>query len=207
MQTTARTFTAYESRVLSEMARRQVHPDAMERVFEKIGKPFGRFLTSRRAPAWITGRIQHWTERGLIRTVRIARRFTGTDPIRGRFDRYGIKIKDLRDVRGLPLEELDRVADSYKLGGAVLLAAEGAVLGAATTVACTIPGSPVLVPSLIAIDVTSSLTLLSRHVCRIASTYGFSPQDPHTLPHLIGAMAPRLRTSDEGYVAVKTAAI
>ena len=179
----------------------------MERVLEKIGNPFGRFLTSRRAPAWMTGRIQHWTERGLIRTVRIARRFTGADTIRGRFDRYGIKIRDLRDARSLPLEELDRVADSYKLGGAVLLGTEGAVLGAATTVACTVPGSPVLVPSLIALDVTSSLTLLSRHACRIGSTYDFSPQDPNTLPHLIGAMAPRLRTSDEGYVAVKTAAI
>ena len=78
------------------------------------------------------GKIQHWTELGLIRTVRIARRFTDADPIRGRFDRYGIQLKDLREARSLPLEELDRVADSYKLGGTVLLGTEGAVLGAAT---------------------------------------------------------------------------
>jgi hypothetical protein len=107
----------------------------------------------------------------------------------------------------MPLSKLDRVANSFRLAGSVLLGAEGAILGGATTLAETIPGAQLVIPSLILTDVTSSMTLLSRHTCRIATTYGFSSKDSINLPHLIAAMAPQSGTSDEGYLTLKTAVI
>ncbi|HLQ77105.1 MAG TPA: EcsC family protein, partial [Terriglobia bacterium] len=64
-----------------------------------------------------------------------------------------------------------------------------------------------IIPSLILADVTTSMTLLSRHTCRIASTYGFSSKVPENLPHILAAMAPQTETSDEGYLAIKAAVV
>src|SRR5206468_3825187 len=83
----------------------------------------------------------------------------------------------------------------------------GALLGGATTMAEGIPGAQLVIPSLILTDVTSSMTLLSRHTCRIATTYGYSSRNPENLPHLVAAMAPHADSSDEGYLALKTAVV
>src|SRR5206468_2123949 len=83
----------------------------------------------------------------------------------------------------------------------------GALLGGATTMAEGIPGAQLVIPSLILTDVTSSMTLLSRHTCRIATTYGYSSRNPENLAHLVAAMAPHADSSDEGYLALKTAVV
>jgi hypothetical protein len=70
-----------------------------------------------------------------------------------------------------------------------------------------IPGAQLAIPSLILMDITTSLTLLSRHTCQIATTYGFSSRDTSNIPHLIAAMAPQSETSDEGYLTLKTAVV
>jgi hypothetical protein len=88
-----------------------------------------------------------------------------------------------------------------------LLGAEGVLLGGATTMAEGIPGAQLVIPSLILTDVTSSMTLLSRHTCRIATAYGYSSKNAENLPHLMAAMAPPSETSDEGYLALKTAVV
>ena len=88
-----------------------------------------------------------------------------------------------------------------------MLGAEGALLGGATTMAEGIPGAQLVIPSLILTDVTTSMTLLSRHTCRIATAYGYSSKNPENLPHLMAAMAPQSETSDEGYLALKTAVV
>jgi len=85
--------------------------------------------------------------------------------------------------------------------------AEGLLLGGATTIVEGIPGAQLIIPSLILADVTTSMTLLSRHTCRIASTYGFSSKNPENLPHILAAMAPQSETSDEGYLTIKTAVV
>ena len=51
------------------------------------------------------------------------------------------------------------------------------------------------------------MTLLSRHTCRVATSYGFSSKNPENLPHLVAAMAPQSDDSDEGYLALKTAVV
>jgi hypothetical protein len=107
----------------------------------------------------------------------------------------------------MPLSQLDAVADSFRWGSTFLLGVEGALLGGATTLAEGIPGAQLIIPSLILTDVTSSMTLLSRHTCRIATSYGYSSKDPANLPHLMAAMAPQTDNSDEGYLALKTAVV
>ena len=99
------------------------------------------------------------------------------------------------------------MADSFRFGTSFILGVEGALLGGATTVAEGIPGAQLIIPSLILTDVTTSMTLLSRHTCRVASSYGFSSKAPENLPHLIAAMAPQTDSSDEGYLAMKTAVV
>src|SRR5947209_11622665 len=105
----------------------------------------------------------------------------------------------------MPLSQLDAVADSFRLGSSLLLGAEGALLGGATTMAEGIPGAQLVIPSLILTDITTSLTLLSRHTCQIATSYGYSSREPGNAPHMIAAMAPQSETGDEGYVTLKTA--
>src|SRR4029079_16533781 len=114
---------------------------------------------------------------------------------------------DFASLRYVPLSQLDAVADSFRFGSSFLLGTEGAVLGSVTTIAEGIPGAQLVIPSLILTDITTSMTLLSRHTCRIATAYGFSSKDPANVPHLIAAMAPQSETSDEGYMTLKTAVI
>jgi hypothetical protein len=107
----------------------------------------------------------------------------------------------------MPLSQLDPVADSFRFGSSFLLGIEGALLGAATTMAEGIPGAQLVIPSLILTDITSSMTLLSRHTCRIATAYGYSSRLPENLPHLMAAMAPQAGSGDEGYATLKTAVV
>src|SRR5207244_11104269 len=114
---------------------------------------------------------------------------------------------DFESLRYMPLSQLDAVADSFRWGSTLLLGIEGALLGSATTMAEGIPVAQLVIPSLILTDVTSSMTLLSRHTCRIATTYGYSSRNPENLPHLVAAMAPHADSSDEGYLALNTAVV
>jgi len=107
----------------------------------------------------------------------------------------------------MPLSQLDAVADSFRFGSTLLLGASGALLGGATTMAEGIPGAQLVIPSLILTDITSSMTLLSRHTCRVATAYGFSSRNPENLPHLVAAMAPQSESADEGYLSLKTAVV
>jgi hypothetical protein len=212
MSSVAPVFTEYEQQVIRELATHRVQPNAIQRVLDTIGKPMGRLLKFAResqnpAIRSVSDRVQGWVEEGLIKTVQAANRMTGTDEIRKRFSRRGLRVEDIESLRYMPMSQLDAVADSFKFGSTFLLGAEGALLGGATTLAEGIPGAQLIIPSLILTDVTSSMTLLSRHTCRIASSYGYSSKDPANLPHLIAAMAPQTETSDEGYLSIKTAVV
>src|SRR5262249_11558471 len=156
-----------------------VKPNSVHRLMETVGRPVGKLIRLAResknpAIRGLSDRVHGWVEEGLIKTIQAANRITGTNEIRKRFAGKGIKIDDIESLRYLPLSQLDAVADSFKFGSSFFLGAEGAVLGGATTLAEGIPGAQLIIPSLILMDVTSSMTLLSRHTCRIASTYGYS---------------------------------
>jgi hypothetical protein len=213
MSHVAPVFTDYEQQVIRELALHRVQPNAVHRLLESVGKPvaklmnFGRNSQSR-ALRGLSDHIHGWIEEGLIKTFRAANRLTNTKDISKRFAARGIRIgEDFESLRFMPLSQLDAVADSFRWGSTLLLGAEGALLGGATTMAEGIPGAQLVIPSLILTDVTSSMTLLSRHTCRIATAYGYSSKKLENLPHLMAAMAPQSESSDEGYIALKTAVV
>ncbi len=212
MSTVSPVFTEYERRVIREIARRQVQPDALRRILDRIGKPANQLLKAGRqsqnpALRGLSRHVQGWVEDGLIKTLRAANMLANTNDILKRHASHGRKLNDIESLRYLPLSQLDAVADSLTLGSSFLLAVEGALLGGATTMAVGIPGAQLVIPSLILTDVASSMTLLSRHTCRIATAYGYSSKLPDNLPHLVAAMAPQSQNSDEGYLALKTAVV
>jgi hypothetical protein len=205
-------FTEYEQRVLREIAVHKVQPNAVQRLLEGVGRPFGKLLqmtrdSNNRAIRGVAERIQGWVEEGLIKTFKAANRLTNQKNVKRRYESRGVKVDTIESLRTVPLNMLDRVADSFRFGNTLLLGAEGALLGSATTMAEGIPGAQLVIPSLILTDITTSLTLLSRHTCQVATAYGYSSKQADNLPHLIAAMAPQTGTGDEGYLALKTAVV
>jgi len=206
-------FTEYEQQIIRELAVHRVQPNAIHRLLESVGKPmaklmnFGRRSQSRTVRG-LSDHIHGWIEEGLIKTFRAANRLANPNDIVKRYAARGIHVgDDFESLRFMPLSQLDAVADSFRFGSSLLLGAEGALLGSATTLAEGIPGAQLVIPSLILTDVTSSMTLLSRHTCRIATAYGYSSKKAENLPHLMAAMAPQTESSDEGYLALKTAVV
>ena len=213
MSHVAPVFTEYEQQVIRELAVHRVQPNAVQRLLEGVGRPMSKLLeigrhSRSKTLRGLSDHIHGWIEEGLIKTFRVANRIANTNDISKKYAGRGIHVgDDFESLRFMPLSQLDAVADSFRWGSSFLLAAEGALLGSATTLAEGIPGAQLVIPSLILTDVTSSMTLLSRHTCRIATTYGYSSRKPENLPHLMAAMAPQADTSDEGYLALKTAVV
>ena len=213
MSQVAPVFTDYEQQVIRELAIHRVQPNAVQRVLESVGKPMAKLMTlgrasNSRALRGLADHVHGWIEEGLIKTFQAANKLSNTKDISKRFSARGINVgSDFESLRFMPLSQLDAVADSFRWGSTFLLGVEGALLGSATTMAEGIPGAQLVIPSLILTDVTSSMTLLSRHTCRLATAYGYPSKNPENLPHLIAAMAPQADNSDEGYLALKTAVV
>jgi len=93
------------------------------------------------------------------------------------------------------------------MSNAILVSLEGVLLGAATTFAQGIPLAQLAIPALVVADVSASMTFLSRHVCQVAASYGYSSFDLVNLPDILAAMAPTSSSSDEGFLAVKSLAV
>jgi hypothetical protein len=204
-------FTEYEQQVIRELARHRAQPNAVQRLLEGAGRPVAKILElgrNTRALRGLADHVQGWIEEGLIKTFRAANKLANTKDISKRYAARGIHVSDdFESLRYMPLSQLDVVADSFRFNSSFLLGDEGALLGSATTLAEGIPGAQLIIPSLILADVTSSMTLLSRHTCRVATAYGYASKNPENLPHLVAAMAPQSESSDEGYVALKTAVV
>src|SRR5256712_10354339 len=206
-------FTEYEQQVIRELAVHRVQPNAVRRLLDGVGRPLSTLLnlgrnSKSRALRGLADHVHGWIEEGLIKTFRAANKLANTKDISKKYAARGIHVgDDFESLRYMPLSQLDAVADSFRWSSSFLLGAEGALLGSATTLAEGVPGAQLVIPSLILMDVTSSMTLLSRHTCRIATSYGYSSKNPENLPHLMAAMAPQTESSDEGYVALKTAVV
>ena len=213
MSHVAPVFTEYEQQVIRELAIHRVQPNAVHRLLEGAGRPMAKLLSlgrssKSRALRGLADHVHGWIEEGLIKTFRAANRLANTKDISKKYAALGIHVGgDFESLRYMPLSQLDAVADSFRWGSTLLLGVEGALLAGATTMAEGIPGAQLVIPSLILTDVASSMTLLSRHTCRIATAYGYSSKNPANLPHLVAAMAPQSDDSDEGYIALKTAVV
>ena len=213
MSSVSPVFTEYEQQVVRELALHRVQPNAIQRLLEGAGRPVAKLLKSgresnSRALRGLSEKVHGWIEEGLIKTFRVANKLANTKEISKRYAVRGINVgDDFESLRYMPLSQLDAVADSFRFSSSLLLGVEGALLGGATTVAEGIPGAQLVIPSLILTDITSSMTLLSRHTCRLATAYGYSSRKLENLPHLMAAMAPQSDSSDEGYLALKTAVV
>jgi hypothetical protein len=213
MTQVAPVFTEYEQQVIRELAVHKVQPNAVQRVLEGVGKPVAKLMSigrnsQNRTLRKLSDHLHGWIEEGLIKTLRVANKLANTKDIARRYAARGIRVDDdFESLRFMPLSQLDAIADSFRWSSSLLLGAEGALLGSATTLAEGIPGAQLVIPSLILTDVTSSLTLLSRHTCRVATAYGYPSRKQENLAHLVAAMAPQTESSDEGYLALKTAVV
>src|SRR5262249_11720224 len=153
------------------LAMHRVQPNPLQRMLEGVGKPMAKLMdfgrrSQNRTLRGLSDHIHGWIEEGLIKTFRAANKLANTKDIAKRYKARGIQVgDDFESLRFMPLSQLDAVADSIRWGSSLLLTAEGALLGGATTMAEGIPGAQLVIPSLILTDVTSSMTLLSRHTC------------------------------------------
>lgn len=205
-------MSPYERLVIEDMARHRMQPGPVSRALELVGKPVDKL--QRWAASSDSAMVQKVhdsvlsnVEKGLRSTIRTSLQLQSDGNVLERFRRRGNEAESLADVRSLKLIEMDAVAESYRSENAALMGVEGAALGALATLGTVIPYAQVAIPAIIAADVATSMTLLSRSSTMIASSYGFPASDPVNIPHVLAAMAPTHMDSDEGFVVMKTAAV
>lgn len=199
----------YEQLLIREIARHMVHPSALQSALEMVGRPIDLVLSKLgQAEQGLSGRLSRSIEEGVRRAVNRSVTLGGKlmrdrSTLR-RYRKAGLDVNSYSDVQVLDLEARDRVADGFDLSNAAILTTEGAVMGAAASLAEAVPGAQIVVPTLVASDVAASMTLLSRHLVQLASAYGFSVRhDQRNIAHVLGAMVPQQLSYDEGFVPLK----
>ena len=202
----------YDELIIKEIAAHTVNPNAIRKFLELSGKPIEKLMNAANSSQnkimkKVSANISHGIEEGIRKTIKLANTLCSDESVINEYKKKNILITSIDDVRDLKLEQMDMVADSYDLNNALIVGVEGAVMGLAATLAESVPFAQFLIPSIILSDVAASMTLLSRHVCQIATSYGFSSQKQPNLPHILAAMTPNHNSSDEGFLAVKVIAI
>src|SRR5689334_11738269 len=104
MNSVSPVFTEYEQQVVRELAIHRVKPNSVHRLLDAVGKPMGKLLRLAResknpAVRGLSDKVHGWVEEGLIKTFQAANKITGTNEIRRRFARKGIKIEDIDSLR------------------------------------------------------------------------------------------------------------
>ncbi|MDF2659776.1 MAG: hypothetical protein K0Q94_2567 [Paenibacillus sp.] len=201
------TFNEYEQFVLQEMARNAISTNPVQATLELMGKPVAKLMEAAHSSTnkyvlKAVSSIDATIEKSLRGTIKIAKRMTSDDAVRKEYRKnHRIEIGRMEEIRQLSLKEMDIVADTFEVSNGFFVTAEGAVMGAVTTLS-----AGVLIPATVAADVTASMTLMSRHICQIAASYGYTPVDSMNIPHVLAAMAPASASSDEGFLSAKAAA-
>ncbi|OGL42983.1 MAG: hypothetical protein A2161_04670 [Candidatus Schekmanbacteria bacterium RBG_13_48_7] len=200
-------FTEYENKIIKEIAQHIIEPNPVQKVLSLAGKPVEKILnvfTTTNLPVLkkIPKLINRAVDKGVRLSIKAANIINIEKTIMVKAQKL-TTIKSFNNIIELELAAKDTIADMFNVSNAVLLGTEGAVMGAAATLCEWIPGAQIIVPAVIAADVSSSLTFLTRHVCQITASYGYDPRNPENIPHILGAMIPQTDTSDEGYFSSK----
>ena len=208
---TVEMFTEYEQRVIKEIAQHRVEPSALDTLFCKMGKPmeliFNRIQRlDNKLTKKITSSILEGVDKGIRKSVTVANTLCSDQSVLKEYQKKSVAIDSLTELNKVPLNMKDRVADSYDVSNAIFVGLEGALLAAATTLCEGTGIGAFLIPSLVVTDVVSSTTLLTRHVCQIATSYGYSSQDPVNLPHILAAMAPQHHGDERSFLTLKSTA-
>lgn len=204
-------IAGYDLKVIKEIAKHMVEPNAVNVALQLMGKPLDKVLAwmdkaDNKLVQKITDGIASTTEDVMIKVVQTANSLCSDTSVIAEYKKRGIVIKNITDVHHLDLSRIDPVADSYDLSNAAILGTEGALMGVATTLCEGIPFGQLLIVPVILADVSSSLVLLSRHICQISTSYGYTSQDYNNIPHILAAMMPVNTSSDEGYLVNKAIA-
>ena len=202
----------YDEFIIDEIAKHIVEPNPVQQLLGLAGKPIAKVMelaTNSTMPMIkeVNRTVMSGVGKILETTIKGANNLCSEKEVIKEYNSRNINVSRIEEIKYLGLEQIDKVADSYDLSNAIFLGIEGALLGAATTLAEGVPFAQLLIPPLIMTDVSSSMVLLSRHACQIATSYGYSSEKTINLPHILAAMVPINDTSDEGYFASKALAI
>jgi len=200
----------YDAFIIVEIAKHIVEPNPVQKALDLAGKPVAKIMDivdNSKKPIFkdIKATIMSGVGKALESTIKAATNLCSEEAVIKEYNSRNIDVSRIEEVKYLGLQQMDEVADSYDLSNAVFLGIEGALMGAATTLAEGF--AQFLIPPLIMTDVSSSMVLLSRHVCQIATSYGYSSEKSINLPHILAAMVPINNTSDEGYFVAKSYAV
>ncbi|OXM84897.1 EcsC family protein [Paenibacillus rigui] len=206
-------FEAYDASVVEQIARNEVKPSPVKAALDLAGKPVAKVLeiAHRSDNKYIrkaVHSIDDTIEKSLRKTIQAANGLTNADSIRKEYQKkFKLDVAELEAVRSFSLQHKDQVADAFDISNAFIVATEGAVMGAATTLLEAVPFAQIAIPSVVIADVAASMTMMSRHICQIAGAYGYPSSDPANIPHVLAAMAPTSASSDEGFMVTKAAAL
>ncbi|RED51887.1 EcsC family protein [Cohnella lupini] len=205
-------FEEYDFRIIQEIVRHEVEPTFVQKALSTMGKPVDKLL------GWVEkvdnkhvnsalNKINGIVENGLKLTIKAGNRITSEENVLNEYKKiYKLELSDVSSIRKLSIQQMDRVADTYDFSNGFLVATEGAILGAAATLSEIIPFAQIVIPSIVVADVTASMTIMSRHVSQIATSYGYSSYDSINIPDILAAMAPVSSSLDEGFLTAKAAA-
>jgi hypothetical protein len=155
-------------------------------------------------PARMSRIVDEGVRRAVRRSVVLGGKLMRDRTVLAAYRRAGHELDSHAEIDGLDLEVRDRVANGFDRGNAAILMSEGALMGAAASLAEAVPGAQLVIPTLVASDVAASMTLLARHLVQLASAYGYSVRrDPANIAHVLGAMVPQQMSYDEGLVPLK----
>lgn len=203
---------SYDRKVLQQIAKHVVNSGVLVKMVEILGRPMETTLAMVRHSKnpviqSVQSIISTGVTMGIKKMLQESGKLANDRQILYNYQSKQIYIQTLSDIKDLRLEYIDSVVDSYQASNAMSVGMEGAVMGAATALAeGTIVGA-VAVPVIVAADVSLSLALLSRNVCQIGATYGYSAQNPLNLPHFMAALAPHQSLPNESYFVGKSMAL
>jgi hypothetical protein len=193
-------MTESELQIIDEIARHQLAPNPVQRVLGVMGLPFEKALRAmERVPVF--KKLPSLVGQGVSKALRVSVSAGGlTFSDAGVMDEYRElhRISDRERIAQCPLEQRDQVADRFRVSNALMIGGEGVALGAGASLCMGLPGAQLLLPAIVAADIAASMTLLARHACQVASSYGYSPKEPHNVPHVIASMVPYADHRDEG---------
>ena len=203
---------SYDRKVLRQIAEHVVKPGALVKIVELLGRPMETALAAARySKNPIIQKVQSTIANGITvgikKMLQASGKSANDQQILQSYQTQQIYIRTLSDIKDLHLEYIDSVAEGYQLSNALSVGVEGAAMGAAAALAVGTLVGAVAVPTIVAADVSLSLALLSRNVCQIGATYGYSAQNPLNLPHFIAALAPHQSLPNESYFVGKSMAL
>jgi len=203
---------AYDRKVLRQIAGHVANPGMLVQFAKLLGRPLAMTLDSARCSknpllCKVQSTINTALSTGIKKIMLTSGKLASDQQILRHYQTQQVYIRTLADIKDLRLEHIDVVANSYRRSNALSVGIEGAVMGAAATVAEGSFMGLVTVPAIVAADVSLALVLLSRSVCQIGATYGYSAQSSLNLPHFMAALAPQQSLPKETYFVGKSMAL